>query len=364
MTAGSATLTAPTSSSGRIQSLDGLRAISIVLVLLGHLGGTRGFPVPDSIMRFASVGVTGVRVFFVISGFLITSILLAEHDRTGTVSLKKFYYRRTLRIFPTYYAFICGALLLSWWGAGDGSRHVFLTAATYTSNYVGDRGWLLGHTWSLAVEEQFYLLWPAVVLLLRPKRALWWAIIAVLCAPIFRIIAWQVGDPWRLLIGTSFETTMDSIAMGALLAGYRAGLIRIPGLSRLLCGRYVWLAGMLILSIASLDRPRTQALAGITISNLSIALVVDHAVRSRASAWVRFLNWSPVVFIGTISYSLYLWQQPFLNRTSDGWWAAFPVNVLLALTAALASYYVVERPFLRLRERLEPRVLGTVRKPS
>lgn len=338
--------------------MDGLRAISIILVLLAHLGGTRGFPIPEALMRFAALGTVGVRVFFVISGYLITSILLKESDRYGTVSLKKFYYRRTLRIFPAYYAFILGALVLSWRGVSGASSGMFLSAATYTSNYVADRGWILGHTWSLAVEEQFYLLWPAIVLIARPKRALHWALVVVLCAPAIRMAAWQSGEPWRLLIGNSFETTMDSIAMGALLAGYRSGHLVMPRLSWLLSGRFVWLAGLLILVLSTIDRPRSQGLVGISISNLSIALVIDHAVRSGNNLWVRFLNWRPLAFIGTLSYSLYLWQQPFLDRSSDAWWAAFPANIALAVFAAIASFYLVERPALRLRDRWEARALS------
>src|SRR5688500_6337330 len=156
----------------RIPSLDGLRAISIVLVLFGHLAGTRGFPVPTSLGNFLSTAELGVHIFFVISGFLITQLLLDELARKQRIAVGRFYLRRTLRIFPPYYVFI-GAMVLAqvagWIALAPQDP---LRALTYTTNYDEARSWYVGHTWSLSVEEQFYLLWPAVLLLARTRRAI------------------------------------------------------------------------------------------------------------------------------------------------------------------------------------------------
>src|SRR6185503_16392845 len=154
----------------RVPSLDGLRAISIALVVFCHMAGTRGFPISEAAGNILPFAALGVRVFFVISGFLITKLLLAEWSRTGGIDLSRFYLRRTLRIMPPYYVLLVAVAMaasvdLIRLAPGDLAH-----AATYTSNYAPDRSWWIGHTWSLSVEEQFYLLWPAV-LLLAGRRA-------------------------------------------------------------------------------------------------------------------------------------------------------------------------------------------------
>src|SRR4051812_34868116 len=141
-----------------LPSLDGLRAISIGLVLLGHLIGTRGFV--QSMPLANDAGLLGVRVFFVISGFLITSILLDELSRKGTIALPRFYFRRTMRLFPASYFLVGCIAVLAGWGIVRLESGDLTLAITYTTNFRTHRGWSLGHLWSLAVEEQFYLLWP------------------------------------------------------------------------------------------------------------------------------------------------------------------------------------------------------------
>src|SRR5258708_33942090 len=149
--------------SGRVPSLDGLRALSIALVLISHLVGTRGFIVPQAIGRFFSLGELGVRVFFVISGFLITSLLLEELESEGRISLIRFYFRRTMRILPPYFTLILAVVLLEAAGWITLAPKDKLHALTYTSNYYPERSWYLGHTWSLAVEQQFYLMCAALL---------------------------------------------------------------------------------------------------------------------------------------------------------------------------------------------------------
>ena len=163
----------------RIRSLDGLRAVSIILVMISHLIGVRGFLVPEAAGRVFELGELGVRVFFVISGFLITSILLRELAEHNSVDLVRFYFRRTLRIFPPYYLFvlvlaIVQAIGLITLNPGDLSH-----ALSYSSNYHPQRSWFVGHTWSLAVEEQFYILWPAILLLLGKRKGLVLALAAL-----------------------------------------------------------------------------------------------------------------------------------------------------------------------------------------
>src|SRR3954453_5101511 len=145
-------------SASRIPSLDGIRALSIAMVLMLHLSDTKNFLSYRYVEPF-NFGFFGVWTFFIISGFLITSLLLEETASTGTISLKNFYFRRTMRIFPCSYVYLAVIGVLGLLPAID-----FWHALTYTVNYHQfGRAWHISHLWSLSVEEQFYLLWPAVL---------------------------------------------------------------------------------------------------------------------------------------------------------------------------------------------------------
>lgn len=338
----------------RIPSLDGLRAISIGLVLLGHLAGTSGFPVSASQGNFWSLGGFGVGIFFVISGFLITGLLMDETARTGGIGLGRFYLRRTLRIFPPYYAYLLVIVIASIAGAVQLAPYDAAYTLTYTSNYYPERSWVAGHTWSLSVEEQFYLLWPAVLLLAGVRRGLWIAGAVVLLVPVIRLIEWNFVPSAASGIGHRFETVADAIAVGCVLAGVRGFLHRQPLYLRALSSPW-----FLLVPIAAIggnllhDRPQISFAVGMSITHIAVALCIDWAVTFHQGRIGRILNSAPLVFVGWMSYSLYLWQQPFLNRASDAAFAAFPLNILLALLAAVASYFLIERPSLRLRKRIE-----------
>jgi peptidoglycan/LPS O-acetylase OafA/YrhL len=341
----------------RFPSLDGLRAISISFVIMSHLLSAPGFfklPFP---LNKPSYGAFGVRVFFVISGFLISSLLFAEIRKTTTVSLPKFYFRRSFRIFPAFYANIAVMMVLAWLGIETLRDGDVLHAATYTTNYHYDRAWTLGHTWSLAVEEQFYLLWPAILLVLGKRRGLWIAAAFVLAAPVIRVTTYLFHLSDIRGIGETFQTVGDSIAAGCVLAGYRDVLDRSQRYLALQKSPLFALVPLAALVASSFDvRPSIDYPIGETIMNVCIALTIDWCLRHHEGRIGRVLNSAPFAFVGTLSYSLYLWQQIFLDHASKAWFAVFPLNLVLVVGAALASYYIVERPFLRWRERLEPRL--------
>ena len=336
----------------RIPSLDGLRAVSISLVLLAHLSGTAGFVhFPELVQK--GMGLFGVRVFFVISAFPITSLLLQEESRTGTVSLRLFYLRRTLRIFPPFYAYVGVVALVAALGWIELREFDLLSAVTYTTNYHPDRSWYLGHAWSLAVEEQFYLLWPFLLKFLGRRRAPLAALTAVVAAPLLRITLLVLAPGNRDGIGETFQTVADSIAAGCLLACYRDRLAASARWLAFLRGRSFWIIPALALAAAFVPSAKVNFLVGQTFTNLGIALLIERVVRFPHDLPGRFLNARPVAYVGVLSYSLYLWQQPFLNRHSNQLMTAFPLNLVLAFAAALASYYLIERPALRLRARIE-----------
>jgi peptidoglycan/LPS O-acetylase OafA/YrhL len=349
-TSGSVAPEAKFSKLGHTPSLDGLRAVSIGFVLLGHLSGTRGFVRLNlGIGDYAHLGVV---VFFVISGFLITRLLLSEHATKGRVSLKLFYARRALRLFPASYAFIACVTLLWLAGRVHLEARDLWHAVTYTVNYLPGRSWAIGHLWSLSVEEQFYLLWPCAFVALAPRRATWVAAGVILLGPVARLGArlFLAGTPFRDL--ELFPMVADCLAAGCLLARVSGWLEEQRWYLQLF--RPACSAGLLALILLTNRLMGFTAvwILGSTVINIGIAILVHRSVYCFRDRVGQVLNWKPVAFVGVLSYSLYLWQQLFLNRNSTAWVNAFPQNLVLAVAAALASYLFLEKPLLRLRHRL------------
>lgn len=338
----------------RLPALDGLRAISITLVLLGHLAGTRGWPLSAS-SRLGAFSEFGVRVFFVISGFLITTLLIKEHARSGTISLKDFYIRRTYRIFPAFYTYLAVVAVLSIVGIVELLENDLLAAVTYTMNFHRPRAWGLGHLWSLSVEEQFYLVWPAVMLIARPRHAFYIAALAIFAAPLIRVAVWIGMPAHRLGIGETFPTIFDALAAGCLLGGLQPWLAERRSYLRFSRSLAFIVVPLVAVIASQIHRVSFQLLVGHTIQNVAIALSVDWAVRRHDTLGARLvgrlLEVRPLVWVGRLSYSLYLWQQPFMQPHGDRYWQTFPVNLVAALVLASLSYYLVEQPVLRLRDR-------------
>ncbi len=316
----------------RIPSLDGLRAISITLVVLSHLVKWKHI----SLARAQTYGELGVHIFFVLSGFLITNLLLNEYDRTSTISLRDFYIRRAFRIFPAAFVFLAAVIVLYW----HQMRWYHIAAALlYVANMDLTRPWIFGHLWSLSIEEQFYLLWPfAMKKWHRHKTVI--LVCVFVAAPVFRtaLYAFKVHSG---LIG-SLPVYADQLAIGCLLAIFAPRLPKIPG--------YV-AAGMVLVLIFSPWFPATSPVRTLfmlfvvrPVLHVSVAGLVLHVIQVP----YRALNWSPVAWLGKISYSVYLWQELFCSNPALQLGYAL---VLPTLAAACLSYYFVERPMLRLRER-------------
>lgn len=338
----------------RIPSLDGLRAVSITMVLLGHLEGTHHFPKLQVHRWLGDMAHLGVLVFFVISGFLITSLLMGERQKSGTTSLAMFYLRRVLRIFPAFYAFILMMVIASHLGWVRLSGSDLLHALTYTVNYDPQRSWIIGHLWSLSIEEQFYLLWPLVFLVSRKNGALIVALAAFAMGPLVRSamhLMFPPHSPWRDL--EVFPAMADAVAIGCIFALLRPWLLSQTWYLRLTANRWSLLAIPLVLLINRLEDYTVVDLFGSPVMLVCLAALIESSTRHE-TAWLgRFLNWRPVTYVGLLSYSLYLWQQPFLDRHSDALLTAFPQNILLTVVAAMLSYYLIEKSFLSMRKKIE-----------
>jgi peptidoglycan/LPS O-acetylase OafA/YrhL len=315
----------------RIPSLDGLRAVSITLVVIGHWAELRYHW--EIAGAFANLG---VRIFFVISGYLITSLLLKEQAKTSTIRIREFYLRRAYRILPASMTFMAVAFVIFW---RDLRWYHMAAALLYVANFDFTHPWYLGHLWSLSVEEQFYLLWPGV---LKNGRRHCVAILAgvIVFAPLYRVACHLVGLHGRA--DETFPAVADILAIGCLLAFFSK---RMPAI------RAGWAALMVLpvtfvpVYMGVLRFHVTPLLLFVLwpVMHFSIAGLVLHVVQRP----YRILNVGAMVWVGTLSYSLYLWQQLFAYGEHARPWY-FP---LLAVVVASASYYLVEQPMIRMRER-------------
>ena len=346
----------------RISSLDGLRAVSIVLVVLSHTKSLLPATLTQSgLFRYlVGGGLHGVQVFFVISGYLITLLLLREIERTADISLKSFYVRRIFRIFPAFYAYLAAiaVLWIAGWTRQDG--RTFLAAASYTIVYLPHpQGWLVQHAWSLSIEEQFYLIWPVLLLISHRRGFLLKLAIGLLAAmPALRsLIAFHASagalEHNRLLVNLS---SIDMLMMGCLLA-----LLSGRKNWRAWCERWMrgWpvaalaFSGLVLVPYAGAKLGGSEGglfaeVLGFSVTALAIGAATEYVVRKPESAAGRVLNTSAMRHIGLISYSIYLWQQLFTASDTKLGLLTFP---LILITAEI-SFRLIERPAMRFRARI------------
>ncbi|MBS1773538.1 MAG: acyltransferase [Bacteroidetes bacterium] len=343
----------------QIPSLNGLRALSIILVVLGHLDQKNWdgliynkFPV------FVDAQI-GVNVFFVISGFLITTLLLSEEQKTGNISFKAFYIKRSLRIFPVYYTLLSVYLLLQLLNILDFTGMSWLTSLTYTKYLNWHADWETGHLWSLSIEEQFYLIWPFVFKFAKNYRK-HFAFGLICLVPLLR--AFYVAHPIEWMDHLTIFQRVDAIMWGCVFAMYHDKIVErckaitdkwkyavlipflaIPALSFLtiINHDYTLHMGLFIAPIGGTSG---------TLADIAICLVIIISIHYANNVWFRFLNTSVMNYLGILSYSIYIWQQLFFS-TKLGWLSKAPLNILLIFIVANFSYYVIEKPFLKLKSK-------------
>jgi peptidoglycan/LPS O-acetylase OafA/YrhL len=347
-----------------IPSLDGLRALSILSVIFAHTNWfLPRFLTGSSLFQF-TIGNSrsGVTVFFVISGFLITNLLLKEFDKTGKIALGRFYFRRSMRIFPAFYLYllVVGVLMLLHRLPAMNLRS-FLAAATYTWCYYPQaQGYFLQHSWSLSIEEQFYLFWPALLLLLHSRNLIVRASVAlIVLMPALRVLLYFLAPGLRGYEYYLIYGWLDTMMVGCLLA-----LLNRVGWFRQLKGRFLnWATALAMgafafylnpMLVAVLPKPYSGLYALLLYPFLTaacIAGVLLFVVEHPGSIAGRFLNLAWLRWIGVLSYSLYLWQQLFVSQHLH----VLPYGYLFLLLASLSSFWLVEQPFLRLRTWIERR---------
>lgn len=341
-------------------SLNGLRALSILFVILSHIQHQLAF-VPGSVTFFKYVsflvdGQLGVNVFFVISGFLITNLLLHEEAKTGEISLKNFYIRRILRIFPAYYFLLLVYFVFQLFHYIDIPHRAWVTAVTYTKYFNWKVDYFTAHAWSLSIEEHFYLLWPLFLSISHRSRKYFLYIIVILC-PLIRIYYWVFNPDLSWINSLTIFQRFDSIAFGCLAALYQEKLTGfvLKNKKWLLLLTIPWFLIYPLVTIANLRYNMNiewiiAPLAGSigTVTNAAITIIMLISVYYTRGIWFKFLNIKIMDQIGVLSYSLYLWQQFFTSDVSVGK-HIFPFNVILIFLAAIFSYNIIEKPFLKLK---------------
>ena len=333
-------------------SLNGLRGISIILIVVFHLW-------PDALGIIFN-GALGVNIFFVLSGFLITSLCIKEINITNGLSLKNFYLRRILRIFPVAYLYILVIFLLNIIFQLDVKWIQFAGASLYLANFSyfrsHDFSWFFGHYWSLATEEQFYLIFP--VFLKGGKKLFFFAVVfIVFVVPVLCSlqVAYPVLNTGFLYFFTHYFIKFQSIAVGCLFS--------ILTLSKVFDSTYLAktkIPGNLI-AIFFIFYLRFNAFYAIEniYTNLLISIFTAYIIISNlvpANDWInKTLNLKALSFIGVLSYSIYIWQQIFTSNNSHlpKYIVEYPYNLIWIIAIPCISYYFFERYFLLLKKRFK-----------
>lgn len=345
---------------GRVPAFDGVRAVAVLLVVWSHIGIVRA--VPKSLKPLG--GFLGVDVFFVLSGFLITALLLDEQAYRGRLRFGAFYRRRALRLFPVILAFLVAHVVFTQLvihGSPETERSSIPAALFFFTNWWAIHNPIplaFGHFWSLAVEEQFYLVWPFVTVLLtvraRCKTVVWVLGSTIVLVALHRAVMWDNGASWgRLVLGT--DTHADGLLVGALLAHLwvrartpRRGVALAASVS----------AVFVVVSTAVFDvQSAFLYLGGYTVFAVAVAIVLLAILDTE---WVgsRFLSLAPLRAVGRVSYGLYVWHPLvffWVWYETQTWNSKARLAAALLVTAAVVSlsWVFIEQPFLRWKDRLE-----------
>jgi peptidoglycan/LPS O-acetylase OafA/YrhL len=343
-------------------TLDGWRAIAILLVMFAHAGSILFCPGGrfgnSTLFAICEQGAFGVDLFFGISGLLICGRLLDEQKKTGRFSLGSFYIRRVFRILPPAFAYLAIVGALSVAGVLYVTPGEWLSSVFFSRNYIPmarDAGWYTVHFWSLAVEEHFYLIWPAALLMLGSARARRYVPAIALAVAIWRIEDFHHfhSQIWPGVLSDNIyhrtDTRFDSLLWGCWIAL----ILSVPAYKEILARRLsgTVIACLVVALIACiLGNPPLK----MTLESFLIPLILAGTVLNPTMLFSRFLEVSPLRWVGRISYSLYIWQQLFLvsykipRPLPFGRVQEFPLNIVVVFVCASASYYLLERPLVAL----------------
>lgn len=348
-----------------IKGFDGLRAISILMVLCTHLGLYDSWELTGWQFGLSNSisGAAGVNVFFTISGFLITTLLLNEKKRTGTIGYKNFIIRRFLRLLPTLLLFYAVILFLIITGSLDIKISALLISFCYAYNFVPNRLYYseLGHTWSLAVEEQFYVFWPWVLYFFRKNGLLviaatlfFLALVAIYFVPNIRVEfhgrAYFIGESFHA--DRFFLPAIAPIMIGSAFAVFN--FFNAVQVQNIISKTPIKIVFILLIFSAFLI-PIGLINYSFVFQALGYGSLLLYIAHHQSAIITGIFEWKPLAFIGKISYGIYVWQGLFLGTGPGGkLWIQQPViNIVLTFLVATISFYFIEKKVLQLKSKFQ-----------
>lgn len=347
-----------------IKGYDGLRAYSILLVVVTHLGIFELLPynkfVYERVWLLFS-GQTGVQVFFSLSGFLITGILLKERTAHHTINLKNFYIRRFIRLLPPLVIFYIAVAILMYLKKIAATSVGLVMAVTYVYNFVPIKHYTgeLGHMWSLSVEEQFYLFWPILLLFVASARKLYVLIgcIVAACFAAFYILP-GIAVNGGATLGETYLTTRWLIpAVAPIMIGSGFAILahyNFEKLSVSVHSNKAILLAALLLYICPLFLPEVLIACHSVFVAFGVCLFLLWIYFNQQSGITSVLERQPLIYIGKISYGIYVYQGFFLRTGSAESSMAvqsFPLNLVLTIVVAIISYEFFEKRVLKLKDK-------------
>jgi peptidoglycan/LPS O-acetylase OafA/YrhL len=347
---------------GSVPALDGLRGMAVLIVIAFH--SSLLFPFHH---RFLHNGGLGVDAFFVLSGFLITALLLREQAIDGRVRIREFYVRRALRLLPALIVLLSAHAIyasIAHLPAARERSSVVSILFYYSNTGLNQLHWSLGlgHLWSLAVEEQFYIVWPLCVVLFADLRQRLSTVLvitvgAIIAVVLYRTALWQHGAQ-RTFLYTRTITRADSLLVGTLLAQlWVRGRVPTRGLAFA-----AWPAlALYAFLVANRTSDEFFYRGGWTLVAITVAIMILAILESN---WIvnRFLRFGPLRLVGRVSYGLYIWHLAIFEaivQYGSHWAPRTRLGTGLGLTALACglSWRLVERPFLRWSHRVRPRTI-------
>jgi peptidoglycan/LPS O-acetylase OafA/YrhL len=343
--------------SGHLPALNSLRGLAVLLVFMFHAG------VPGFTGAFI-----GVDIFFVLSGFLITILLIQEHQQKGTIDFRNFYMRRLLRLFPALFTLLTVVIIFSYFFFNDPAEKIFqlhdaLITLFYVSNWTRafdmERPTILGHCWSLSVEEQFYFLWPLILYFLVRRPALQRSV----CIAVLLILSWG----WRLwLLGqdvgwnrlyNGFDCRADMLLAGCLLASlWNGGYLEFWKNNKKLSQILIVFSTLVLISSPFYVNWKEAALYQYQYSIIAFAtvIIILEMISCENGRFARMLMVGPLIWLGQVSYGFYLWHYPvihFLGEITDVSKTIFVLSAgFITLIFTIISWYGVERFFQKYKK--------------
>ena len=335
----------------RLPQLDGFRGLAVLMVVVGHWFH---YGIRKGVLQGLGIVLEemGVFLFFVLSGFLITSLLLRERTDSGGISLRKFYILRALRLGPALLLFLAAVvILMSVRAIIDIPRYEVVASLFYGRNFFGKSN-SLAHLWSLSLEEQFYLCWPLFFSVLPLRRSL--STIAMVTSV---IAIWRgVAIHFHLLESNAgvyymrpyfrFDSDRCVFSPGGRLE--RKYFEWVQTAARNIPAGLLWVLLLAWSAMVTISYP-----VYLTVQSIVIVMLLAQIIAGASASSVALFEWPVLTYLGKISYSLYLWQQLFLVTKEPSWGALrqFPMNLAIPLALSVVSFHFIETPALRLKER-------------